>query len=510
MPIVHEYTADAQVGGPFQTRQARDLDTGNVGSSIANLGSAVSAVGEQIHKRNAQAEISGLNAKISEAHANFTNDLDDTLQSADPADRTISDKFMQDYDDQMDEVGSGISTPEGQAYFERANAQMRSHFQVASMQGQATLAGHQAVQDQNATTNNYSSSLMNDPSSFDTVKNLNDMSIQALVQNETIDPNTASKLTTESQTQLAKSAVRGWINLDPAGAKAQLDSGKWDKYVGGDLKYQLGKEADQGVSAQRIEANRQKSVADQAAADQAEAAKDQMLNKLYGAGLSTNDVLKNQSLSFSDKKMMLGMIDTSKDSKIKTDPGTMISLFNRVNLPEGNPQKITDPDVLNQYFGKGLDISSLQQLRAEIQGRKTPQGEIEAKLKGNFLESIKGQLTKANPMIGIKDPEGDAQYQSFLSNFLPAYDAARKAGKDPVSLLNPQSADYMGKLVSPFVRSPQQILNSMVNQGVPTTQLAPGSTTTQNAAAPANNVRVAPEPRRKGETPDEYRKRTGG
>lgn len=507
-PIVHEYTADANVPGASETRQAREADTGFVGNALQGLGNAVSGAGAQVQKRAAQSEITDLNAKMSQAHADFTGNLDDTLMNSDPGDKNISDDFMQDYDDKMGEISDSLTTPEAQAYFRRSNAQMRAHFQIASMHGQSLLAGQKAVDDVTGSIDNYSASLLNDPSSFDSVKNLNAMAIQASVDNEVLPQNKAEELKAQSETQFAKSAIRGWINLDPNIAKAQLQSGKWDNYLTGDLKYQLDKEADMGLHAQQIEAKRQQDAAAQQLAQQQTQTQDQFLSKLYTNGLSTKDVLHSNldPVGSGSKEQFLKMIETAQSQKIKTDPSTFINTWNRIHLADGDPQKITDENQLNGLLGKGLTLPDIQQMRTEIQGKKTQSGQIEADLKKNFLETVKGQLTHSNPMLGMKDPQGDMQYQSFISKFLPAYDAAKKSGKDPTTLLDPTSPDYMGKMATPFVRSPQQIIHSMVTNASPQGPFAPAPTATQNAAAPAS---PSVAPRRPGETPSQYRQRTG-
>lgn len=522
MPIVREYQADANPSGPIQTRQARTADTGDVGNAITNAGGAVSQLGQELHKRDAQAEISDLTQQISEAHADFSNGLDQAFNGADPEDRTVADKFMQSYDDRMDEIGDNISTPEGQAYFAKANAQMRSHFQVASFKNQSALVGENAVQNWQSSTDNLSSSLLNDPSAFQNAIDLNETALDALSDSHGVPSNKVDELRSTAETNFAKSAVRGWINLDPAGAKQQLEEGKWNDYLNGDQKYQLTKEAEQGIHGQRIEAERQQKVATDAFTLQQNATQNQFLAKLQNNQLSAKDVLNSNLDAFGSgsKKQFLDMIDQNNSPETaKTDPGTFNSLFARIHLPDGDPKKLTDENVLNGYLGKGLTLPGIQQLRGEMEGKKTEQGNIDAMLKANFLTSMKDRLTKTNSLIGQKDPEGDERYQAFLSQFLTAYDTQRKGGKDASTLLNPLSPDYMGKMVLPYERTATAILRSQMGSlntvrqpgisGSPQAPVAPGQQGAPAASAPPITAPPKPkaEPKRAGESPADYLKR---
>lgn len=506
-PLVREYAADAAPSGPMTTRQARNADTGNIGSALAQFGETAQRTGDLMKKRDGQAEVSSLSAQLAEAHADSTNALDETFQNADSNDRTVGDKFMDSYDDRMGQISDQITTPEGRAYFEKANTAMRGRFQVESMQSQARLSGQGAVDNLNHSMSSYSSGLLNDPSGFDSVRQQHDMAIQAQVDTGTINEYTANKLRDNSDKLFALAAVRGTIGLDAKQAKSQLANGQWDDYVNGDQKYALLKEADEGIRAKDIDAKRQDAVASQAMAQKQDAVQSQMLQKMYGSGLSTDEVLKDPTLDFGQKKQMIGMINSNIGDKIKTDPDTFLDLFGRIHAQDGDPNKITSDAPLTQaVIDKKLDITGLNQLRNEISGKNTPEGRIQSQLKNSFLGGVRGQLTKANPMLGIADPDGNANYTSFLYAFNKKYQEDKQAGVDVNARLQPTDPNYYGNLVKPFLRSPQDIMKSRAASF----SSAPSGTSTQGAAAPPTSSapgKPQAEPRRPGETPAQYRSR---
>lgn len=506
MPLVREYQPDAAVGGPFETRQARTLDTGNIGGALSRVGSAITDVGDLVHKRDVQSEISDISAKLAGAHADFTDNLDATLKDPNAAnDPDLSEKFMQNYDEQMAQIGDSATTPEARQYFERGNAQLRAHFTVASLHGQSVVAGEKAVSDYATFKDKSSASLIKDPSSFETVSNLHSQMLDAMVQSGRLPSEKADELRSQGETDLAKSAVRGWIQLDPNYAKSQIDGGKWDDYFNGDQKFQMLKETEQGINAKRIEQDRQQKAQNDAIAQQQEATQNAFIARMYDKNnpLTADDVIKSNLDPFGSgsKEQMLKMLKASQDEKITTNPDVYLGLAKRIGLPDGDPNKLVDQGALYDAFAKGqLTHGSLNELRQELSGSKTEEGQQLIALRKGILKSASDALTKTNPVLGIKDPEGDDRLQKFTSAFFNQYNAGVKAGKTPQQLLSPDSPDYLGKIIRLYTPSPEDITRSLY-QPAPASSNAPNSpTATQSAPSPAPSTN-SPGTGRQGGTP---------
>lgn len=487
MAIIREYQPDANPSGPFETRQARDIDTGNVGASLEHVGEAVIGVGEEIHKRDVQDEISDISAKLSAAHAQFTTGLTNTLTNADPGDRTVADKFMEQYDENMSDIADKVSTPEAQKYFERANAQMRAHFMVESSSGQARLAGEKAVDDIKAEHANYSASLLQSPDSFETVKNLASASLQEKVDAGLIPQAKAPEIQRQLNESFAQSSLQGLIaNGRSQEAVDSLKNGTWKDYLGGDSTFKMMREAEQGVNAERIQKDRQDAIERTKLAEAQSATQDAFLTRMQPNSdkpLTAQDILKSNLDAFGSgsKEQFLKMLDASKNEKIKTDPQVYLGLASRIGLPDGDPNKITDRAVLYDQYTKGnLTHSALTELTEELNGGKSEKGQQLQAMKNNFITMAKDKLTKTNPMLGLKDPDGDEVYQKFYSDFTTQYNAGIKAGKTPQQLLTPGNPDYLGGIIQTYQRSPQDIVKSMT---APVSSNAPSSTTTQSASS---------------------------
>lgn len=467
-PRIHDYTADVNPSGPLDLRQAREADTGGVGNALATLGNTVSQVGQQIHQRDAQSEISDLTADMAQAHADQTIALSDTIKNADPADPNVASNFMDKYDESMGNIGDNLETPEAQSYFSKMNAHMRAQFQIGAVKGQAALAGENAAQNYNTTVSSNSTSLVNDPTQFDSVLAQHGAAIGALRDSHNLAQGDVDGMESEGETTLAKSALQGWINPtgmnSPETAIALLKAGKFDDYLDGDEKTAAIKEAETGIRAKTIEANRQQSVQDQVSVDQIDKTQNNFLQKLSNNTLSNSDIFNSNLPAFGSgsKDQFLKMIDAQTAGPNETDADTYHSLVSRVFAPDGDPRKITDPNVLNTYIASGdLSVADGAQLRSQIQ--KTPDGKREQQLKANFLKIAQANLIKPDA-LGMKDPQGQEQYQAFTSDFLPAYDKARAGGATAQQLLDPKSPMYMGNMIRPYIKSPQDKMNAVADQ----------------------------------------------
>jgi Sec-independent protein translocase protein TatA len=505
MPQIRQYTAQGDVGGAPQSRRIYTEDI-SLGRSIQGLGSAISEVSDVVYKRQEQKEVNDLTAKMAAKDAEYTKALQEKLRTADPKDpnyEKLIPEFLDAYDKDIGSLQDGISTNGARQYFTRENAQMRTHFTKFAASAQAELAGIKAVEDYKSTVDNFSATLVSDPSSYERIQQRHDEAIDNMVKYGALPMEKALQFKQVGKETLAKSAVQGWVDINPQYAKKQLEEGQWDNMLGGEAKTQMIGRAEQGINAQRIEAERQKQLEKEALKERQTVVQNDFLAKMSKGKLTTKDILNSNLDAFGSgsKEQFLNMLEQKRDKPMRTDPGTYRALWDRIHLPDGDKKKINDENELNQYVSKGLlTFESLGQLRAEIQGKRTEEGGIESELKKGLADVAKGQLTKSNAMTGLRDPVGDEQYQKFMSYFLTEYSNQRKKGKSAQDLLNPDSPDYLGKAIGRFKRSQQQIMNDMVNSmGDFDEEAKPEATATPAPAA---------LPRQPGESAADYLKRT--
>ncbi len=468
MPQIRSYELQTKAAGVPDVQQASPEAFGQVGRAMQGTAQQGLELSGAIQKRQAQSDLSDLHVNLSKAQADLTTQYQDELQKG----TLDTEKFSQDVEDNLQSIGDQSSTREGRLYFEQASATLKAHFMEHAAAGQAQLAGAKAKDNFVTTLNNNSTTLINDPSSFDLTNQLQQQGIDNLVQTGGLPAAEAGTLKAHAQNALAKSAVRGWINIDPEGALKQLNDGKWDKILGdketpgGMVKEQLIGQADQAIRARSIEDERFKRQEKEAKLKLQTDTQNDFLNKMQTDDLSTKDILKSNldPIGSGSKETFLKLLEAhekAKSEKIQTDSATYINLWDRIHLDDGDPQKLVNENDLNKYMGRGLTVENINVLRAEIQGKKTTGGADEAELKKGLTDIAKGKLTSSNPLIGKKDPEGDTQYQKWLSQFQTEYAKQRQAGKTPQQLSNPDSPDYLLKNVNQYIRSTQQVIKSV-------------------------------------------------
>lgn len=492
MPKIQPYQMQTQAAG---APQVRSLDVGGSGRGFQQFAEGIKELGAGIEKAQDQSDISNLHAKMSQTHADLTVEYHRQLQ-----DGTLdADKFNEYAQTKIDKVGETAKTRVGQNFFTSSAAELKGHFLEQAAMGQSELRGEQAKANYMQALTSSSSALMNDPSTFEFVNKQQQDGIDALVATSGLPATKAAELKVHSQSELAKSSVRGWIQLNPDEAKKQLGSGQWDNYVDGDAKKQLFGEADQAIRAKEVENERLKKAQREALEQEQKGTQNDFLQKMESGQLKSKDILNSNLDAFGSgsKEQFLQLMKRHNEEKIKTDSGTYINIWDKIHLPDGDPQKIVDENDLNKYLGRGLTLTDINAFRAEMQGKKTIQGQEENDLKKGVIDIARGKLTRSNPLTGFKDPIGDENFQRWHAQFLSDFGEQKQKGKNAKELLNPSSPEYLGKNIDSYIRSNQQIIQDLVKTNKRPSAPAPG--------APP----VASEPRKAGESAADYLKRTG-
>lgn len=512
MPSIRPYQMRSEVSGPVGgSRRSGEDFGGAVGEGMSRFGQAVMQTADILNQRAEQQEVSDLNAKLSKAQADFTTRWQERLKTADPADTSVAEGFGQELDEYMSELGGNVSTRAGQLYFEKASAQMKGHFSMTAAAGQAELQGVKAKQDYIQSVTDLSSSLINDPSSFDLASQMHDDGLEMMVATGRLPRASAEELKTRGQTDLAKSAVRGWIRLDPEGAKAQLEQGKWDGKVDGDLKHQLFGEASQAIRAKEIDQERQVVQAKKARDEYLNVLQGKFLEKLAKGSLTVQDVLRSDLESFGSgsKQQFMNLLEaeTKEGGNIKTDPAVWSDTFKRIHAKDGDPNKITNEADLNDLvIQKKLSFEDLNRFRGEMAGRKTMQGQMESTVKKQFLDMAEKQISKANPMMGIADPIGAENAYKFHFYVEQKLEEQKKAGKPIQDLFNPNSPQYLGHEIGRYQRSVEEIMGDISKPRGTNGAVPPTPTPSPTPSPKADN----PNARQPGETIDAWKKRTKG
>jgi len=505
MPEIKQYTTQVRAPGPTRQMGHSAAEHGGLeAQAVGQFGGAVVKAADAVATRLDQENTSDVTAKLTKTNADLAIELQELIRTAEPGDKKAFEDYNKRVEDSLSKVGEDATTGSARQFYTEASAKIKAQLYKTSMDGQSELAGVKAVNDYTSTLNSLSSVAYADPSSVQLQRELHKASIENLVKTGQLPREKALELEKHGESAIVKSTLRGWAGLNPGYAKAKLKSGEFDSVLGAEGKIQIESEIDQAERAKEIELERRERDNERIRKEQTKVTQNKFLVAMQESTLTEKDVLNSDLDAFGSgsKEQFLQMLKTknSPAEKLKTDSGTMISLYNRIHLPEGDPQKLVDENELNTYFGRGLSLTDLNHLRDEMQGKNTAAGQVESDMKRQLMEVARGRLSKSNPLTGFKDPIGDEQMLKFMSYFYNETQKRKAKGQDITELLTPDNPEYIGKMIDQYVRTPQEIMRSMVPKK---------SKIPMENGIPVYNA-PKPAPRKEGESAADYLKRIKG
>lgn len=278
--------------------------------------------------------------------------------------------------------------------------------------------------------------------------------------------------------------VTNWANRKMGGVGPK-DAAGVHGFIPEALKPQIVDQAYKDMHADDVDAQRLA----KAQADQAKAVSDQVegdiLKDLYSdkPTMTVRDIVNNPQLTREAKERMITRAQSAlaEDKTDKTYGKGFFDAYQKVHAPDGTEGKITDSGQLYARVGPNgpndLTVAGVDKLKAEIEARRSPEGVSEGLMRTQFLKNAHVQISGQDDGLKLPDPKGEQLFLKFQAQVLPAYDAARKAGKSAAQLLDPDSPDYIGKSIKQFARPRDEWYSDMVTD-------KPG----QTVAAPAFDV----------------------
>lgn len=219
--------------------------------------------------------------------------------------------------------------------------------------------------------------------------------------------------------------------------------------------------------------------------------------------LTKADVMANPDLTPTQKERLWPKLGGGSRSLADISHVVSSDLFTRIHAPDGDPNKITDENELNDEFAAGhLNRPDLDWLRKEVQNARTPEGDMLGKRMTDFFSAVEPQINQKG-MFGLPtNPKGAEQMYRFEDMVRRKVQEKKKKGEDPFSLFDPAAPDYLGKpdTVGSYAKSMtenvQDITNTMtsVPGSTPGAVYGPGSSAEQplGATTPEDAAKLAP------------------
>lgn len=212
--------------------------------------------------------------------------------------------------------------------------------------------------------------------------------------------------------------------------------------------------------------------------------------------VTDNEIRTNTDISPETKMRMLSWVkrEDMPEPMARVSQGNSIDLFRRINLPDGDAQKITSTGPIRDAYIQGqLTRADEEWLEKRFTDSRAPGGERLSQVRAQFTHAIEPVIDKSNPLLGSIDESGKLQSYAFQRFVDQKVDEYRAGGKNPLDLFDPAKPDYLGK---PETLQPFKLQQSMQN----VVKNLTGSTAT---AAPV-------VPRKPNETPAAYLARISG
>jgi len=541
MPTIRTYEAPAlglqptEVGISAAVNAARTVGknadqaaaaVSEVGGQFArNLGGAVKAAGEVAVQYVEHREISRGAAGYAQLNDKLTQQWNDTAKNADPNDPTVAEKFRQEVlEPSLQKYSEGFISEGGQKFAQSRVDSLRNHMFTKTAADMSSLAADAVAVNVRQTGNSLSNTAINDPSAVPHLLESADSLVGGMVESA---PNLKGAVASKAKMELSqkikesivKSGAIGAIekSADPE-ATAKAWGAKYPEFISGDELKMLSGNARQQIRARRADETNARVLQDRQAQKASDNRETEYLQKLYSddpkeqGQVSTKAIVNDPTLNRVAKERMIGVVNREfkPETAAQASNGNAMELLDRLRRPEGDPERIDSLDELYKARIDGkLNKTDFEMLRKEFAEVRTPEGEKLTTRKTAFMAAVKSSITGSNPLMGKIDKDGDLNSYRLMVDLDAKIAEYKKAGKNPYDLLDPSKPDYMGRpeALLPYQKTLQESIRS---QG---SKLSPGGRNLTGGGSTVTGVEVtnAPAivPRKPGESPADYLKRTG-
>lgn len=227
----------------------------------------------------------------------------------------------------------------------------------------------------------------------------------------------------------------------------------------------------------------------------------------------TENEIKTSDMSPEAKMRMLAWKkrDGMPEPLSHVSQANAMDLFRRMNLPDGDPNRITDLRPVRDAYapaggGQGkITRQDEEWLERRFLEARTPEGEKLTRVRAQFSKAVEPSIDKSNPLLGKLDQEGKLQAYKFERYVEDRVEEYRAEKKNPHDLFDPTKPDYLGRreIIEQFTIP---LKRSIENMG---RNLTGRPTTRQVGDTLYHEPPEQPLGRKKGESAADYAKRRG-
>lgn len=489
-----------------------------VGNQFARgVSSAVRDAGDVVVRFAEHKEISQGAAAYAALNDRLTQQWNERAKTADPNDPTVAAKFREEVlEPELEKYRGGFLTEGGQKFAEARVDNLRNHMFEKTAADMSSLAAKAVETNMRTTANSLSNTAMRDPTAVPHLLAQSDALVNDLVESAPNLKGAASAkvrmdLTERMKENIVKAGAVGAIQNSPDPEKTAQEWGaKYPQYINGAELKQLAGAARTEIRARRVDAAYTEHLQEKAAQKASDARETDYLQRLYSddpkeqGQVSTRAIVNDPALNRVAKERMLGIVNR----EMKPETAAQESNDNYVRILEDiRSGKITDiNDIYKARIDNKINRADFNQARQDFIDFRSPEGQRVGQAEEQFITAVKPMIDKSNPLMGKVDQDGPLNVYRLRMDIKRKVEEYRKAGKDWRDLFDPSKPDFMGKpeSIAPYQKPLSQSVSDTARR------LTGGAVTPPNVAGAPPLPAPKIEPRKPGESPADYLKRTGG
>lgn len=366
MPTIKEYQPSVGPAGPGAVINAPLSLADSAAAKGRVIEKAASQTADTIQDIGRRIDQNTVQVNMARARADFTVEVQNDVQSGAAATPDYEKKLSERVAKRLEADNKGYHTFTGVNMASAAGAQLASEFRIQAAHYQSVAVGKQAALGFSQALDANLQTVTADPMQLQSALN---QTLAALQDPEgayagPLGAQKVAELRAEVSQRFGAAALRGVIrNVDPNLAIQMLKDGTGGaELLSAEQRRQMEGEADRGLRDREAEDERRVRFQER----QDRLAREETLTvfqtRLDAKSLSIKDV--NDSNLTSEQKQQYK--DIVRRGKAEADPTVVNEAFRRIHLPATDPRKITTESELYGLFGRGLDSTSLNHMRAEL------------------------------------------------------------------------------------------------------------------------------------------------
>lgn len=251
--------------------------------------------------------------------------------------------------------------------------------------------------------------------------------------------------------QLNMAAALGAGRIDPEGTKKKLEGGEWD--LDPEHRNTAINAADTQLHARNASNALQRATDEFQRKQREEKAESgiqvaimngQLNGKALRDALTTNPDIqsdsRNRLLSFAHARAQ----ELKEGSSRKSDPIVLRDMWVAANLPDGDPRKIYNTNkIVNAVTAGQLNTTDANMLMGQVANQKDENNRSIGQRLGTLTQTVGGALSRDPQFTAQPALVADIQ-MDFQSRVLEKTQKLRADNKDPASIFDPSSKDYVG------------------------------------------------------------------